>query len=457
MLRLRANTTLSVVACVFLIKLLLFSTILINDPDFFARDADTTWYTNFTNGFVEFGGFVAGGSGNVEFFRLPGYSAFLVPFWSIDEPYRYAWISIFQLIIGHVWLAFAADTLAKRLTPAVGIAFVLLLSVHFLFNHTVGSIQSEALFIPLVTFPLFAVLRIPIGASTFLMGFLSAFAFAGAHLTRPDILYLPALLLLLAIGMLISGRRNKDDVSFRQGKVLMVGLMGGLAAIGAWSFRNLLLTGTFMMTSHTSHVMAVVKYRLFGINIGTNRNLCVPLCGAHLEEYTGLDVIVFAIKNLASLFAHARQVFVNLFLRPQRWYLHRYADSFNVSNLVVKEPFSVDLLPRLTWLEFIYMGYVVFVNMVFLALTMLGIWFLCRRPGLRLGIGESLLVLLPLLYFFLVQLVWGGDGRFATYMLPFMAVLAALVFLNVGNKLTPDSGRKIHFFDSVSKTIRLKR
>ena len=284
------------------------------------------------------------------------------------------------------------------------------------------------------------------------MGFLSAFAFAGAHLTRPDILYLPALLLLLAIGMLISGRRNKDDVSFRQGKVLMVGLVGGLAAIGAWSFRNLLVAGTFMMTSHTGHVMAVVKHRLFG----TNRNLCIPTCATG-SEFTGLDVIVFAIKNLASLFAKAGQVFFNLFLRPQRWYLHRYADSFNVSNLVVKEPFSVDLLPRLTWLEFIYMGYVVFVSVVFLALTMLGIWFLCRRPGLRLGIGESLLVLLPLLYFFSVQLVWGGEGRFATYMLPYMAVLSALVFLNVGNKLTPDSSRKIHFFDSVSKTIRLDR
>jgi hypothetical protein len=426
---LRANPALFLVFCVFLIKLVFFSTILINEPDFFAGDGDTGWYTIFTDGFINFGGFSDGRTGVAEVFRLPGYPAFLLPFWGIEEPYRYAWVSLFQLVCGHIWLAFGADTLAKRLSPAVGIAFVLLLSIHFLFNHTVGAIQSEALFIPLVTLPIFAVLRIKLGASVILMGGISALALAGAHLTRPDILYLPVLLIPLSMAMIIFGRGKREDVPTRQGKVLFIGVLGGLFAMGLWSLRNLLVAGSFMLTSHTGHVMAVMKHRL----IGSNRN-------DHLMD-SGTDVVMFALTNLEPLMMKFGLVLFNLFIRPHRWYLHRYADSFGVPELVVKEPLTVERLTDLTWLEYVYIGYVVSVGVALVILTLLGLWFQWRRSQPKLTSMEVLLVLLPLLYLLSVQIIWGGEGRFATVMLPFMTIFAAFVFLNVRRVPTLFSGR----------------
>ena len=321
-------------------------------------------------------------------------------------------MNLFLLFLFYMKLCLQLITMIYR-------KFYQILSIHFLFNHTVLVIQSEALFIPLISLPMFAILRIKLGASVVFMGGISALALAGAHLTRPDILYLPVLLIPLSLAMMNFGRRQDDDFSTRQGKVLFIGVLGGLAAIGLWSLRNFLVYGKFMLTSHTGHVMAVMKHRLFG----SDRN-------APLTE-SGTDVIMFALANLELLMTKFGLVLFNLFIRPHRWYLHRYADSLGVPELVVKEPLNVELLSDLTWLEYVYVGYVMSVGLALLMLTVLGLWFQWRRNQPKLTTMEALLVLLPLFYLLSVQIIWGGEGRFATVMMPFMAIFAAFVFLNV--------------------------
>jgi len=371
-----------------------------------------------------------------ENFRLPGYSAFLLLFQPISEAYRYATVSIVQMLILHVWLLLVGLWMQRRFGLASALVFVILLSLTITWIHYPATIHADFQFAVLVFSGLVLWLE-ALDDNDLRVGLLggSAFCWMMAALTRPDLAVFPVWLLTSLAVTVAWNRlwRPRPPIDIH-GQIVVLAVV--LGTILLWAFRNLLVSGRFTYT-------VVLNY---AVNLfAADRSGPDTAAGAVRHTDLALLDIVFGLaRHVRTLTGEAIPALIKIFINPGRWYLHRYSEALGIEIETAAVPFEAARGLGLPPSELAYIAFNIGVSILIGAMLLLFLWRTVKGttvapPG---WVGITVWVLL---FFLLQKAAWGafdpGSGpRYGMSMYPFIVFLGALAVARPLGRAADPSG-----------------
>jgi hypothetical protein len=412
-----------VIFALFLLKLALLGSLTLSNPGAFLMGdgfeyqtrADTLAATG------RFGTLGAGGVVSDDAYRLPGYPAFLSVLRFSDGPERIALWSLLQLVIYHLWLLMVCRWLRNRLGGRSAIFFAVALSLTLPWTHYVAVIHSDFLFaLLLFSGALLLLAAQDEGHPALILGGGAALFLGAAALTRPDLVFLPFWLLLLAgAGVVWNARRPPSGARFATAPVL-IAAFGSLASMAAWATRNYLVAGRF---TYTSVIDTVVMF----FASSADKPVTAEAGGAGLLRMTELMLL-----NTGKILAGFGPALADVFFNPSRWYLHFYMRGWGLELSSSGVPISEIGLRGLPPVELAYMAVEVLIPLMVFAVFA---WFIHGLWRGCISVPVPVLILFGGLTLYLVvqKGIWGaltaGSGqRYGMSILPFIVYFGALTF-----------------------------
>ncbi|KIM00750.1 hypothetical protein CCC_01744 [Paramagnetospirillum magnetotacticum MS-1] len=406
-----------------MLKLALMASLVLHDPAAFIMGDGFEYQTraDTLSATGKFGSLHMDGSVSDDGYRLPGYPAFLSLLRFSDGPERVAVWSLLQLVICHAWLLLVGRWIMRRHGDSSATYFVVALSLTLPWTHYVAVVHSDFLFaVLLFSGALCLATAQEEGAAPSVPVAGAALFFGAAALTRPDLVFLPFWLALLAGAGWVWNLRFAGARGRFAAMPVLAAALGSFGAMAGWAIRNYLVIGRF---TYTSVVDTVV---MFFASSADKTVVGPPGSGGLLQM---LDLMLqSSMKILVGFIPALAQIFFN----PSRWYLHFYMHGWGLDLKSSGVPFSELGLSGLPVIEYVYMAVEVLIPLAVFAVFAR---FLVAFWKGRINAPQPVLVLMGALALYLVvqKGIWGvltvGSGqRYGMSILPFIVYFGALTF-----------------------------
>lgn len=370
---------------IFVVSLLLRLVVVFYSPVVLSGDegAYVEWAT-----FLLKGQGFGSGADKLTSWKPPGYSFFLaLVFFFFGQ--NYLAVKIIQAVIGSSLCILVFLLGRKIFSESVGLVAAIMLALNLAFIYTPETILSENIFVFLFLLVMLSFVQMwkqPSFRNQIAVGFILGLA----TLTRAETILFPVFIL---FALLLKERLEKRRF-IEAGKSFMVILFFFLLCLVPWTMRNYYVHHSFVPVATEGGVTLYASYcppqgKLFG---STPKGITAPQVHEgeiQMSRYYTKEAIKF-IKENPSKLPKLTLLKILFFFSPFEWELTGGKGIYNAM-FVFSLPFFI-----------------------------LGIYFLRRR------MLEFLPLYLPVVYYFLLAIVFQGTPRWRSCVEPYMIVIAAI-------------------------------